>query len=105
MGGGPMGTDATLVTGPSGVGKTILGVRWIAQGLEEGEHGLYVTFQDTPVQLTRMAAGFGWDLDAARAAGRLAISYVPMGSLDLDVLANAVRAELDRAPGQPRRPR
>ena len=98
MGGGPMGTDATLVTGPSGVGKTILGLRWITQGLEEGEHGLYVTFQDTPVQLTRMAAGFGWDLDAARAAGRLAISYVPMGSLDLDVLANAVRVELDRHP-------
>ena len=52
MGGGPRGTDATLVTGPSGVGKTIFGLRWIAQGLEEGEHGLYVTFQDTPAQLT-----------------------------------------------------
>ena len=98
MGGGPMGTDATLVTGPSGVGKTILGLRWIAQGLEEGEHGLYVTFQDTPAQLTRMAAGFGWDIEAARAAGRLAISYVPMGSLDLDVLASAVRAELAEHP-------
>ena len=98
MGGGPMSTDATLVTGPSGIGKTILGVRWIAQGLEEGQHGLFVTFQDTPVQLTRMAAGFGWDLDAVRAAGRLAISYVPMGSLDLDVLANAVRVELAEHP-------
>ena len=94
MGGGPIGTDATLVTGPSGVGKTIFGLRWIAQGLEDGQHGLYVTFQDTPAQLTRMAAGFGWDIEAARDAGRLAISYVPMGSLDLDVLANAVRADL-----------
>ena len=98
MGGGPMGTDATLVTGPSGVGKTIFGLRWIAQGLEEGGHGVYVTFQDTPAQLTRMAEGFGWDIEAARAAGRLAISYVPMGSLDLDVLAGAVRAELAEHP-------
>ncbi len=63
-------------------------------GLEQGQQCLYVTFQDTPRQLTAMAASFGWDLEAARAAGRLAISYVPMGDLDLDVLANAVRAEL-----------
>ena len=98
MGGGPRGTDATLVTGPSGVGKTIFGLRWMAQGLEEGDHGLYVTFEDTPPQLTEMAAGFGWDIEGARPTGRLAISYVPMGSLDLDVLASTVRAELAEHP-------
>ena len=98
MGGGPTDTDATLVTGPSGVGKTIFGLRWIAHGLEEGEHGLYVTFQDTPAQLIQRSAGFGWDLEAARAAGRLVISYVPIGSLDLDVLANAVRADIREHP-------
>jgi circadian clock protein KaiC len=93
MGGGLNATDATLVTGPSGVGKTIFGLRWIAQALEQGEHCLYVTFQDTPRQLTGMAAAFGWDLEAARAAGQLTISYVPMGDLDLDIMAAAVRAE------------
>ena len=98
MGGGPRGTDATLVRGPSGVGKTIFGLRWIAQGLEDGEHGLYVTFEDTPPQLTQMATGFGWDIETARAAGRLAISYVPIGSLDLDVLASTVRGELAEHP-------
>jgi circadian clock protein KaiC len=94
MGGGPKATDATLVTGPSGVGKTIFGLRWITQALEQEENCLYVTFQDTPAQLTSMAASFGWDIEAAQTAGRLAISYVPMGALDLDFLANAVRSEL-----------
>lgn len=93
--------DATLVMGPSGVGKTTLAMRWITQGLEDGEHCLFVTFQDTADHLTEMGATFGWDIAAARASGDLAISYVSMGDLDLDVLANVVRANL--AGGQIRR--
>jgi hypothetical protein len=31
-----------------------------------------------------MGTAFGWDLGAAQAAGRLVISYVAMGDLDLD---------------------
>ena len=98
MGGGPKAGDATLVTGPSGIGKTIFALRWLAAALEQGARSLYVTFQDTPDELVTMAAGFGWDLAAARAAGRLVILYVPMGNLDLDVLASAIRAELDARP-------
>jgi circadian clock protein KaiC len=98
MDGGPKVGDATLITGPSGVGKTIFGLRWIAQALEQGERCLYVTFQDTPDQLVGMATTFGWDLGGARASGHLVILYVPMGNLDLDVLASAVRAELAAQP-------
>ncbi len=91
--------------GPSGVGKTTLGMRWIAQGLEEGERCLFVTFQDTADHLTEMGATFGWDIAAARASGHLVISYVSMGDLDLDVLANVVRANLAERPDPPRRHR
>ena len=98
MGGGARQGDASLVTGPSGVGKTILGLRWLVQGIERGENCLYVTFQDTPAQLTSVAAGFGWDLAAYRDSGQLVISYVPMGDLDLDVLATCVRSEIARHP-------
>ena len=102
--GGPKATDATLVTGPSGVGKTIFGLRWTAQALEQGHHCLYVTFQDTPKQLTTMAGAFGWEIATAQEAGRSAISYVPMGDLDLDVLASSIR-QTRPAFGQPRGPR
>jgi circadian clock protein KaiC len=98
MSGGAKQGDATLVTGPSGVGKTIFGLRWLTQGIEQGERCLYVTFQDTADQLVRGATVFGWDLSAARAAGNVSISYVPMGDLDLDVLATAVRSELSEHP-------
>jgi len=89
---GAPGTGKT--TGPSGVGKTIFGLRWTAQALEQGQRCLYVTFQDTADQLASMASFFGWDLEADRASGKLVIWHVPMGDLDLDVLAGAVRANL-----------
>ena len=94
MGGGIKPGDATLVTGPSGVGKTIFGLRWIAHELEHGERCLYVTFQDTAEQLAAMAAGFGWEFWSRQAAGQLVLSHVPMGDLDLDVMATTVRGQL-----------
>ena len=98
MPGGMRRGDASLVMGPSGVGKTTLALRWVTQGLEDGETCVFVTFQDTAEHLTDMGAAFGWDLGAAQDAGRLVISYVAMGDLDLDVLANAVRVNLDERP-------
>jgi circadian clock protein KaiC len=94
MNGGMKRGDATLITGPSGVGKTIFGLGWIAQALQQGERCLYVTFQDTADQLGGMAAGFGWDFSSSQAAGQLALSHVPMGDLDLDVMATTVRGQL-----------
>ena len=98
MSGGAKQGDATLVTGPSGVGKTIFGLRWLTRGIEQGKRCLYVTFQDTADQLVKGAAVFGWDLATARAAQNVSISYVPMGDLDLDVLATSVRSELSEHP-------
>ncbi len=101
MSGGAKQGDATLVTGPSGVGKTIFGLRWLTQGADLGQRCLYATFQDTADQLVRVAAGFGWDLTSASAAENVSISYVPLGDLDLDVLATAVRSELrEHAPAR-----
>jgi circadian clock protein KaiC len=98
MNGGAKQGDATLVTGPSGVGKTIFGLRWLTQGIEGGKRCLYVTFQDTADQLVGVAAAFGWDLRSGEATDNISISYVPMGDLDLDVLATAVRSELSEHP-------
>lgn len=98
MGGGIPKGDATLILGPGGAGKSIFSLRYIAEGVADGERCLYITFQDTADQLVGMAAGFGWDLAAARADGQLVISHVPMGSLDLDVLGAVVRQELAAHP-------
>lgn len=95
MGEGIPEGDATLVMGPSGAGKTIFSLRYLNEGLDRGEHCLHITFQDTTDQLVGMASGFGWDFQSARNGGQLAMEHVPMGTLDLDVLASLVRAHLD----------
>ena len=94
LGGGLPTGDASLVLGPSGVGKTIFSLGYLAEGLARGEHCLYITFQDTVEQLAGMAGTFGWDFRGAMDAGRLSIEHVPMGSLDLDLLASVVRGQM-----------
>jgi circadian clock protein KaiC len=94
MGGGIGAGEATALLGPSGIGKTIFWLRFTAEGLANDERCLYVTFQDAPDQLIKMATSFGWDLDEARTKGKLVVHHVPLGELDLDILSARIRAEL-----------
>jgi circadian clock protein KaiC len=94
MNGGIGAGEATVILGPSGVGKTIAGLRFVAEGIAQDERCLYVTFQDTADQLVKMAATFDWDLDTARKDGRLVVHHVPLGELDLDVLTSRIQEEL-----------
>ncbi|HET7929658.1 MAG TPA: ATPase domain-containing protein [Actinomycetota bacterium] len=54
---------STLVAGPSGVGKTLIGLHYIFRGAEIGRPGLIAGLQENPTQLERIANGFGWSLD------------------------------------------
>ncbi|MEV6303233.1 ATPase domain-containing protein [Actinoplanes sp. NPDC051861] len=94
MGGGVPRSDATLVLGPSGVGKTLGCLQFIAEGLAGGERCLFISFQDSAEELIGTAAALGHDFDSARRAGRLVISHVPVGNLDLDGLASVARQNL-----------
>ncbi len=96
MGGGMAVGDATVVLGPSGAGKTNFSLSFLQQGLLDEERCLYVSFQESTKQLARKAAEFGWDLSRDLKSRRLVIQHVPVGELDLDILAAAVRRELGR---------
>jgi circadian clock protein KaiC len=98
LGGGIPRGDATLLMGPSGVGKTSFALHYISEGLSRGEHCLYITFQDTADQVVEMADSFGWNFSEARDCGRLTIVHVSMGALDLDIFASLVRRNLAAQP-------
>ena len=53
---------STLVAGPSGAGKTLLGLHFVYAGAQRGETGVIATFQENPVQLERILQGFSWSI-------------------------------------------
>jgi len=55
--------SSTMVVGPSGVGKTLLGLHFIYSGAKNGEPGVMATFQENATQLARIVEGFGWKSD------------------------------------------
>lgn len=69
-GGGPFQDSIILVTGPTGTGKTLLALEYLDAPAEEGR-GLLVAFEESAAQLTRNARGWGHDLDAMQASGRM----------------------------------
>lgn len=60
LGGGLWPGTATIVAGPSGAGKTIMGMHFAHAGAGHGEHSVFATFQENPTQLAGMATGLGW---------------------------------------------
>jgi circadian clock protein KaiC len=58
--------SSTLVAGPSGAGKTLMGLHFIFSGASSGQPGVIATLHENPIQLQRVADGFGWSLDNQR---------------------------------------
>jgi circadian clock protein KaiC len=54
---------ATLVAGPTGSGKTLMGLHFVFGGARQGEPGVIATLQENPSQLELMLRGFGWAAD------------------------------------------
>jgi len=94
-GGGIPRGDSTLLVGPSGVGKTLLALGFIAAGLEQGEGCLHVSFQETETQVREKARAAGWDWSSV-SDEQLTIVQIPPVEVDLDQVGALIRAELAR---------
>jgi circadian clock protein KaiC len=73
----------TLVQGPTGSGKTTLGLQFMLAGLARGEPGIYLNFQENPTRLARTISGFGLSLEDAKAKG-LHLIYASPVELQMD---------------------
>ncbi len=70
-GGLPRGRT-TLISGSSGSAKTIFGVQFLERGIVEfDQNGVFVTFEETPLDICRNVRSLGWDLNEFKNNGKL----------------------------------
>ena len=83
MGGGIPAGDAVLIAGPTGSGKTTVGMQFVAEGLRQGEACVVAVFEEYPEDYLPRLASLGVDVEALTRAGTLAVIY--LRPLDLSV--------------------
>lgn len=95
----PLGRT-TLVSGTSGTGKTLFAIQFLYNGIiQYQEPGIFVTFEETPIDIIRNASSFGWDLQALIDKGQLFIldaspdpeGYEVSGNFDLSALIERIQ--------------
>ncbi len=76
MGGGMLRDSITLVLGPSGTGKTLLGLEFLTRALQPGERSLLLAYEESPEQIGRNAVGAGRAFERLRSEGSLRVVSV-----------------------------
>src|SRR5690242_6390449 len=66
----------TLVCGGPGCGKTLFGLEFLIHGVEQGENGVFVTFEETEQELIKNVASLGYDLARMIERRQLVIEYI-----------------------------
>ena len=62
--GGFRDKTAIAVVGASGTGKSTFAMQFLMHGIDKGEQGLYVSMEESPEQIMREGALFGWDMES-----------------------------------------
>jgi circadian clock protein KaiC len=76
--------STTVMAGMSGVGKTVMGLHYIAEGARRGEHSLLLSLDEQVPQLLRNAAAIGLDLQPAIDSGVVRLYYDPPQEIEVD---------------------
>lgn len=87
--------SSSVIFGPPGSGKSLLGLHFIFKGIEAGEKGLIATMEENPSQLARIVAGFGWDLQGAIDSGMLELFYVSPVEIYIDEFIQTVVGKIN----------
>ena len=74
IGGGLLEGTISTVIGDSGVGKTTFALKFIIQGIINGEPGLYLTFEETYEELKRAPGMAQYDLDNYNGNGLIVLA-------------------------------
>ncbi|MCC6551654.1 MAG: circadian clock protein KaiC [Polyangiaceae bacterium] len=96
---------STLISGSAGSGKTVLAAQFLAEGIRSGDHGVFVTCEESPDDICDNLASFGWDIRRWVREGRWAFvdasqpvgeDAVVVGSYDLGGLIARIESATRR---------
>jgi circadian clock protein KaiC len=90
IGGGIPSASNTMVMGPSGTGKTILGLHFLAAGLAAGENALVLTFYEQAPELIAKASRLGIDLAGPWKSGQLQVAWQSSVEASVDTIGNVL---------------
>ena len=85
LNGGYFVGSTTVVAGISGVGKSVMGLQFIAEGARRGERSLMLSLDEQVEQMMRNAASVGIDLPAQIKNGLVRVEYEPPQEIEVDV--------------------
>jgi circadian clock protein KaiC len=95
LGGGLSPGTSTLLTGPSGVGKTTAAIRCALTALERGEHVVYYLFDEAVATLLPRTAKLGMELQPYIDNGQLRIHHIDPAELSAGEFAWNVRQAVE----------
>lgn len=76
--------STTVVAGISGVGKSVMGLQYIAEGARRGERSLMLSLDEQTPQILRNAASIGIDLQRDIDRGVVRLYYEPPQEIEVD---------------------
>jgi circadian clock protein KaiC len=85
LNGGYFVGSTTVVAGISGVGKSVMGLQFIAEGARRGKRSLMLSLDEQVAQMMRNATSVGIDLAAEIKKDLIRVEYEPPQEIEVDV--------------------
>ena len=96
IGGGPLRGSTTLVTGPTGTGKTTIALQYLDAACRRGENCTVYEFDERIGTLLARASAFNLDLRAHIGNGRLVVQQIDPAEISPGEFAARIRAEVEQ---------
>jgi circadian clock protein KaiC len=97
IGGGLIPSSNTMVMGPSGVGKTVLGMHFLNAGAAAGERGILFTFFERSAEIVLKARRLGMEpLAAAIESGSVEVVWQSSVEANVDIVGATLVSTFER---------
>jgi len=87
---------STLIIGPSGTGKSTLGMRYAYEAMQQGEKALVISFDETRTIFERRAQGLGMDTRGFEESGQFTYRQIDPAELSPGELTGMIRDHVER---------